>query len=139
MFDYNSRNVLNPDLIRQDALQKLVEQQRMQRQVQRPMSISLGQYGEGNIDLYNRPQYIQPDGSISTVNSISFGTDEGETLVPTIDYDEYGQPRQLTDDEAIDRYYRTGEYLGKFKTVDEANRYADWLHRQQEAYYNRNR
>lgn len=138
MFDYNSRNVLNPDLIRQDALQKLIDQQRMQRQVQRPMSISLGRYGEGNIDLYNRPQYVQPDGSISTVNSISFGTDEGETLVPTIDYDEYGQPRQLTDDEAIDRYYRTGEYLGKFKTVDEANNYADWLHRQQEAYY-RNR
>ena len=138
MFDYNSRNVLNPDLIRQDALQKLIDQQRMQRQVQRPMSISLGQYGEGNIDLYNRPQYVQPDGSISTVNSMSFGTDDGEVLVPTIDYDEYGQPRQLTDDEAIDRYYRTGEYLGKFKTVDEANNYADWLHRQQEAYY-RNR
>ena len=35
MFDYNSRNVLNPDLIRQDALQKLVDQQRMKRQPKR--------------------------------------------------------------------------------------------------------
>lgn len=93
-------------------------------------------YGYGNIDLTNRPQYVQPDGKISTVNSMSFGNDEGEILVPTIDFDEQGKPRQLTDDEAIDRYYRTGEHLGKFKTVEEANDYADYLHRQQDYYYN---
>lgn len=100
---------------------------------------NLGRYGQGNIDLYNRPQYKYPNGKTATVESMSFGNDEGEILVPTIDYDKNGNPIKLTDDEAIDRYYSTGEYLGKFKTVDEANAYADKLHRQQERYYLRSR
>lgn len=116
------------------SLNNLVDQQRQQDTRKRAME-HYRKYGKGNIDLTNRPQYRQPDGSISTVNSISFGTDDGEVLVPTIDYDDRGNPRQLTDDEAIDRYFRTGEYLGKFDTVDEANDYADWLHNQQENYY----
>lgn len=96
---------------------------------------NLGRYGQGNIDLYNRPQYKYPNGSTATVESMSFGTDEGEILVPTIDFDKQGNPIKLTDDQAIDRYYNTGEYLGKFKTIDEANAYADKLHRQQDRYY----
>jgi hypothetical protein len=93
-------------------------------------------YGEGNINLHNRPQYRQPDGSVSTVNSISFQDENGqEVLVPTIAYDDYGNPVQLTDDEAIDRYYRTGEYLGKFNTPEDADSYAQALHQMQEDYY----
>lgn len=92
-------------------------------------------YGRGNIDLTNRPQYKYPDGRTATVESMSFGNDEGEILVPTISRDDKGNPIKLTDDEAIQRYYDTGEYLGKFDTVDESNKYADWLHRQQENYY----
>lgn len=95
----------------------------------------IGQMGRGNIDLYNRPQYRQPDGSLSTVNSISIGTDEGEVLIPTIGRDAKGNPVQWTDDEAIENYFRTGQYLGKFKTPEEADRYAEALHNQQEAYY----
>jgi len=94
----------------------------------------IGQYGQGNIDLYHRPQYKQPDGSISTVNSFSFNEDGMEILVPTIAY-KNGKPVQLTEQEAIDRYHRTGEYLGKFKTVKEANDYAERLHLQQEMLY----
>lgn len=95
----------------------------------------IGRMGAGNIDLYNRPQYRQPDGSLSTVNSISIGTDEGEVLIPTIGRDAKGNPVQWTDDEAIENFFRTGEYLGKFKTPEEADRYAEMLHNQQEAYY----
>ena len=95
----------------------------------------IGRMGAGNIDLYNRPQYRQPDGSLSTVNSISIGTDEGEVLIPTIGRDAKGNPVQWTDDEAIENYFRTGQYLGKFKTPEEADRYAEMLHNQQEAYY----
>lgn len=104
--------------------------------VQNRLGESLGQYGKGNIDLYNRPQYRQRDGSISTVNSMSFGDESGkEILVPTIGRDANGRPVQLTEDQAIDQYYKTGQYLGKFDSIDEADKYADQLHRQQEAYY----
>lgn len=104
--------------------------------VQNRLGESLGQYGKGNIDLYNRPQYRQRDGSLSTVNSMSFGDETGkEILVPTIGRDAHGRPVQLTEDQAIDQYYKTGQYLGKFDSIDEADKYADQLHRQQEAYY----
>lgn len=96
---------------------------------------SLGRYGKGNIDLYNRPQYRNPDGSVSTVRSISIGTDDGEVLIPTVGRDANGRPRLLSDDEAIDEYFRTGNNLGTFKTIEEADDYADRLHKQQEAYY----
>lgn len=97
---------------------------------------NIGQYGQGNIDLYNRPQYKNPDGSVSTVRSMSFGDENGqEILVPTIANDYYGHPWQMTDQQAIDRYYDTGEYLGKFNSVPEANAYGIALHNQQEQLY----
>lgn len=97
-------------------------------------------YGEGNINLYRRPRYQQPDGSVSTVNSMSFQDDNGqEVLIPTIAYDNYGNPVQLTDDEAIDRYYQTGEYLGKFNDPAEADAYAQRLHEDQERLYTNRR
>ena len=97
----------------------------------------IGQYGKGNIDLYKRPVYQNMDGSVSTVRSMSFNDGSGEILVPTIAFNEKGKPYLMSDDEAINRYYQTGEYLGKFKTVDEANEYADRLHRQQDHLYRR--
>ena len=41
----------------------------------------------------------------------------------------------MSEQEAIDRYHRTGEYLGKFNTVKELENYAERLHLQQEALY----
>ena len=96
----------------------------------------IGQYGKGNIDLYHRPQYQYDDGAIATVESMSFNEDSQEILVPTIAFDNAGKAVKLTDDEAIDRYRRTGEYLGKFKSVEEADAYAEQLHRAQDYYYN---
>lgn len=98
----------------------------------------IGQFGKGNIDLFNRPQFINPDGTVSTVSGMSFGDETGEILVPTIAY-KNGKPARLTDQEAIDRYYKTGEYLGKFNTVEEANDYAQRLHLQQDLIYGRGR
>ena len=96
---------------------------------------SLGRYGLGNIDLYARPQVKNPDGSISTVRSMSFNDGLKEVVIPTVSDD----GRIMTDNEAIDNYYKTGKYLGKFNTVDEATKYADRLHNEQDRYYNGNR
>lgn len=91
-------------------------------------------YGRGNIDLTNRPVVRNNDGSISTVRSMSFRDDKEnkEILVPTV-----VNGKVVSDDEAIKHYYQTGEYLGKFDTVDEANNYAERLHEQQEAMYSK--
>lgn len=96
-----------------------------------------GQYGEGNIDLYNRPVYHYPDGSIATVESFSVYLDDvgKEVLLPTIIWDSNHQPAQIREDDAIDYYYETGEYLGMFDTPEEATDYAIMLHEDQERLY----
>jgi len=86
-----------------------------------------GMVEPGNIDLTNRPDTANPDGSHSSVRSMSFDIDGRETLVPTIADD----GRQMTEDEAIAQYLKTGRHLGKFASVESANAYADKLHRQQ--------
>ena len=91
-------------------------------------------YGLGNIDLTNRQVVKNQDGSISTVRSISFQDDSGkEILVPTV-----VNGKIVSNDEAIQHYYKTGEYLGKFDTVEQANAYAEQLHKQQDSLYNVN-
>lgn len=95
----------------------------------------IGRYGAGNIDLYNRPQYRNEDGSISTVDSIGFNIDGQEVLLPSV-WIKDGKPYHSYDDEEVLNHYReTGEYLGKFNTLEESNAYAEKLHRAQEYYY----
>jgi len=87
-----------------------------------------GQLQAGNIDLNNRPMVRNPDGSISTVRSISANFDGQEVLIPTVSDD----GRVLSDDDAIAQYQRTGRNLGIFDTPDNATTYAQTLHRDQE-------
>jgi len=77
-----------------------------------------GQIGLGNIDLSNRPVVRNPDGSISTLRSMSIGTGRGETLIPTI-----VGGKELTPDAAVDHFRRTGEHLGIFNTPEAADIY----------------
>lgn len=68
-----------------------------------------------------------PDGTVSTVRTISIGTENGEVLIPTVI-----NGRVVSDREAIEHYRRTGENFGTFRTPDEATAYAEQLHRNHE-------
>lgn len=75
----------------------------------------------GNIDIINRPEMKNEDGSVSTIKSMSFYDDQTgkEVLIPTIKVID-GVPEQMSKEEAINWYYGTGEHLGMFDTPEEA-------------------
>jgi hypothetical protein len=85
----------------------------------------------GNIDLAARPVVKNADGTISTVRSMSFEEDGKEVLVPTVSPD----GKILSDQDAIDLYHKTGQFLGKFDTAGDADAYAQALHESQARYY----
>jgi hypothetical protein len=90
-----------------------------------------GLVAAGNINLNTRPVVQNPDGTISTIRSMSFNEDGNEVLVPTVS----DQGKVLLPKEAIDLYHATGKHLGIFKTPEAANAFAQQLHEQQARQY----
>ena len=64
----------------------------------------------------NRPSYIHEDGKRRSEYRVGMNIDGEETLIPTV-----VNGRQLTDDEALQRYQKTGLHMGKYKTPEEAD------------------
>ena len=82
---------------------------------------------QGNINLF-RPSIPHPDGGSSTVLSTSFEIDGKHVLLPLAD-----EGRFFNDDEAVEKYHRTGQHLGTFQTAEAATAYADQLHKNYES------
>jgi hypothetical protein len=122
------RPMTGDDVDRTAYLQALIDAANAQAQPR-------GQVTAGNIDLYNRPVVKNSDGTISTVRSMSIGTDQGEVLIPTVSPD----GRIMGADEAIDLYRRTGQHLGIFRTPQDATSYAETLHQQQADLYGKHK
>lgn len=80
----------------------------------------------GNIDTSKLPAVNNPDGSVSTVRTISVGTDAGEVLIPTVI-----NGRVVSNEEALQHYHQTGENLGTYRDVASANAAAQKLHQQE--------
>ena len=90
----------------------------------------------GNINLYNRPQVKNEDGSVSTVKSISIGigdeTSPNKTaLIPLVHPDGY----MMDNDEAINWFKKSKQHLGIFESQEVADKYAENLHKQQAEIY----
>lgn len=64
----------------------------------------------------NRPSYLDSSGDKRSEYKMGVNIDGKETLIPTV-----VNGKQLTEDQAIDRYNQTGLHMGKFNNVKDAN------------------
>ena len=86
----------------------------------------------GNIDLMHRPVVKNPDGSISTVLTMTEQDQDGLWVnFPTIG----PNGERWTPEQAWRYYLATGQHLGKFRTLEAAEAAAQSLHEDQEALY----
>lgn len=91
----------------------------------------MGMVTPGNVNLHNRKTAHNPDGSISTVRSITVTGDRGQAvLLPTV-----VGGRVVSNDDAISHYLQSGEHLGVFTDESAAGRYAESLHQLQAREY----
>lgn len=89
-----------------------------------------GMVEPGNIDLSKRPLVHHSDGSVSSLYSYSFGTEDGEVLIPGVS----PEGKMLTEKQAEKLYEESGQHLGIFKSPESADAYANMLHEKQGAY-----
>lgn len=86
---------------------------------------------KGNININARPVVDRGDGTFSTEDSITLGYDDWFVVVPTVI-----NGKVVDEKTAEEHFLQTGEHLGRFKTEEAANQYAEALHERQEEYYN---
>ena len=97
----------------------------------RDYPIEPGLIQPGNIDIHHRPIVHNPDGSISTVRTITVGIGPGRFVnIPTV-----VNGQVVSNDQAIVHYRKTGQHLGVFASEPAALTAAQQLHEQQAHQY----
>lgn len=89
---------------------------------------------DGNIDLWRRPFAHNGDGSISTVKSTSWEVGGNEVLMPQV-IRRAGRTMVVGPRAALAEFERTGQHLGIFNSIRNANVYSIRLHNQQARIY----
>lgn len=85
----------------------------------------------GNIDIHNRPIVKNPDGTISTVRTITVTDDQGRAInIPTV-----VGGRVVSNDAAVRHYQMTGQHLGIYTSEAKALKAAQQLHEEQAGEY----
>ena len=80
----------------------------------------------GNIDVSKLPAVRNPDGTVSTVRSMSVNINGKEVLIPTVI-----NGRVVSEEEAIQSYLKTGRHLGMFSSPEAATAYGKSLSAQE--------
>lgn len=83
-----------------------------------------GMLEPGNINLFEQPAVENPDGTVSTVDSVSANVDGREVLLSRVTPD----GRHLTTEQAIAEFRQTGQNLGTFDSPASADAFAEQLH-----------
>lgn len=138
--DFGDFGQVDPDLTKWDNKAYAEEQKKLAAEAVKALreaqeiwkSMPPGMLQPGNIDLLHRPRvWNEEEGGYSTVWSMSIEEDNKQILIPRISL----LGKILSEEQAIDEYHRTHRQLGVFGSVEDAERYADALHKQQEALY----
>lgn len=86
---------------------------------------------QGTIDLTKRPKVKNPDGSYSTVRTMTITDDQGRGInIPTVINN-----RVVNPEEAIEHFKKTKQHLGVYRTQQDALDAAEKLHKEQEQMY----
>lgn len=64
----------------------------------------------------NRPYYINEQGNEVSEYKMGIGVGDKQVIIPTV-----VNGKQLTQEQAVDRYLKTGLHMGQFDTVEDAN------------------
>lgn len=99
----------------------------------KPISLgsSLEQTYRGNIDLDNRPLVDDGQGNYMTEHSITMTDDQGvHWIIPTI-----VNGKKVSNEEAWQHAMQTGEHLGQYHNLGDAERAAEQIHLRQQDHY----
>lgn len=120
-------NALPPSTVDEVTGEEIYNGQKMSSSYSKTFDMTQPFVYKGNIDLDERPVYDNGDDTISTEESIVVGHDGKYYVIPTI-RTENGKRVDMTEDEADEYFLKTGEHLGEYDNIAEAEEASEIIH-----------